>query len=159
MNGSEILSLRWVLQIQWPAEVLVGGGGAGAGRRKPVLTGHAISRYIDRRVDRIVRPQVNRIVTQIACGEQPVGPDLLLDTEVPLFQIGGLQVQWISSVVAGDGKYEVLVEIDREGIAAGERGAVVLPRSPWVAEEHIGPVDRLAPWRRLRESIREQRMR
>src|ERR1700742_1798345 len=65
VDGSIELSLRRVLKIQGRAKVLVRGRGAGAGRRESILAGDAGSRNVDRRVNRSVRPEVNRAVTQI----------------------------------------------------------------------------------------------
>src|SRR5580698_2081196 len=98
MDGAVKLPLRRVLHVQRPAVVLVGGGGTGAGRSESVLPRCAGAGDKHGSVDWGVRPQVDRVVPQVIGGEKPIGANLLLNTEVPLFQIGRLYIQRISGV-------------------------------------------------------------
>jgi hypothetical protein len=93
MDGSVKLSLRRVFKIQRPAEVLVGGRGAGAGGCQAVLSRGAVARDKLGSVDRIVRPQVDCVIAQVVGGYEPVSANLLLQTYIPLFQIRRLNIQ------------------------------------------------------------------
>ena len=61
-------------------------------RAQAILSLDAIARDVNGRVQFLVGPQVNRVVAEVTGFHQPTGCDLLLNGEVPLFDVTPVRI-------------------------------------------------------------------
>src|SRR2546427_5476264 len=119
-NRVVVGTLGWVEQRQQAAWLRIRCGGTWARRCESVLSSVAISWNVLRRIQSLRTPEVNRAASEITCLCQPVGSNLLFDTEIPLVQIWRMIAQRNADVWRLCRKHGILAERVREGISAGK---------------------------------------
>src|SRR2546425_3772958 len=119
-NRVVVRTLTWVEQCQRTARLRIRCRGTWARRRESVLSSVAISGNVHGRIQSLRTPEVNRARSEITCLCQPVGPNLLFDTEIPLIKIWRMVVHRNADVWRLCLKKGILAECVRERISAGE---------------------------------------
>src|SRR6266481_1666414 len=151
-NRVVVRTLTWVEQCQRTARLRIRCRGAWARRRESVLSSVAISWNVHGRIQSLRTPEVNRARSEITCLCQPVRPNLLFDTEIPLIKIGRMVVHRNADVWRLRWKNGILAECVRERISAGE----TLPGIRKTARRTV-VCDRLSPRRLVRIAVIKQR--
>src|SRR5258706_15305575 len=116
-------SQRRILQRENATSLSVGRGGTGTRGRQAVLTGDAVPRNVDLRIDfAVIAPDVSALIAQVTDRRPPGGPNLPLIRGIPVGYIRRLGV---------DGTVDVNARGREESPSVGRKwipARIVLPR-------------------------------
>src|ERR1051326_3861368 len=85
---SDFCSVCRPLKTERAARIHIAERRARSGLRQSKLPGTAVSGDDNGRIEGLIAPQMNHVVSQVSCGNKPVLPNLLLDAEVPRLLVG-----------------------------------------------------------------------
>src|SRR5437870_13759589 len=90
VDRSKILAGCRIRQGEHAARVLVCRGRTCTGCCESVLSGATVSRNVHSRIERALNPHMDRVVSEVGPGHQPVRAELLLQSQIPLIKLHGL---------------------------------------------------------------------
>ena len=117
-HGAEELPLHRILEIQFPSVVDVSGGRANGDWRGRSRKRARTQAQKHRGINLVSAPQMDDAGPHVICRNQPVCPDLSLDTQVPLLRVRRLRIEGHIFVATESHKGAVLREDSWKGIAA-----------------------------------------
>src|SRR5439155_9996401 len=90
---SDFCSVCRSLKAERAASIHVAERGTRSGRRQSKLPGAAVSGNDNGRIEGLIAPQMNHVVSEVSCGYEPVFRDLPLDAEVPRLLVGRRHIE------------------------------------------------------------------